>query len=110
IDQPLVLGQTAAVTNVNCFGGSNGVVNADVFGGTVPYTYNWSNGSATQDISGVTAATYTLTVTDANGCVSAQNYTVTEPATAVSVSATGTDVDCKGNLTGAVDATTGGGT
>lgn len=110
IDQPLIFGQTAAVTNVSCFGGSNGSIDADVFGGVIPYTYSWTGGYATQDISAVPAANYTLTVTDGNGCVSAQSYTVTEPATAVAIAATGTDVDCKGNLTGAVDATTSGGT
>ncbi len=68
------------VTNVSCNGGSNGAVSVTVTGGSSPYTYLWSNGATTTSISGLTAGTYTVTITESNGCQSAATGTVTQPA------------------------------
>jgi len=51
-----------------------------VSGGTTGYTYAWSNGAITQNLTGVAAGTYNVTVTDANGCTAQASATVTEPA------------------------------
>lgn len=48
---------------------SNGVLSVSVFGGTPPYSYNWSNSSTAATITGLGEGQYFLTVTDANGCV-----------------------------------------
>ena len=63
--------QSSIATNtpVSCFGGSNGSLDITVAGGTPTYTYSWSNGANTQDISSLIAGTYTVTVTDQNFCV-----------------------------------------
>ena len=50
-------------------GNSDGSIDVTVTGGTAPYTYLWSNGATSQDLTAIPAATYTLTVTDAKGCV-----------------------------------------
>jgi hypothetical protein len=47
----------------------NGSATAVVFGGTSPYAFTWSNGAVTQTISGLCDGWYSITVTDANGCV-----------------------------------------
>lgn len=50
--------------NVSCNGASNGSIDATISGGEAPYTYLWSTGATTQDLSNKAAGTYTLTVTD----------------------------------------------
>jgi hypothetical protein len=47
---------------------NDGTVTATVIGGTPPYTYLWSNGEVSSSITGLAAGSYTVTVTDANGC------------------------------------------
>ncbi|MFN0037131.1 MAG: SdrD B-like domain-containing protein [Saprospiraceae bacterium] len=71
--------------NVTCFGLSNGHAHVSVMSGTPPYTYVWSNGVTAQtnnpfhDITNLPAATYTVTVTDANGCSNFTSLTITQP-------------------------------
>lgn len=92
-------------TNITCFGANNGNIVANVNGGTTPYTYLWSNGATTTSISNLTAGTYTVTVTDANGCTVNDGYAVTEP-TLLTVTMSGTTASCNGSAT----ATAAGGT
>ncbi len=55
---------SATSTAANC-GVNNGTVNLTVTGGVAPFTYAWSNSAATEDLSGLAAGTYNVTVTDA---------------------------------------------
>ncbi len=58
-------------------GAANGAISIAVAGGTVPYTYNWGGGITTQNRTGLAAGTYTVTVTDANGCTAMLTATIT---------------------------------
>ncbi len=106
-----IAGPTASVTAINvlCFGQSTGSVNLTVTGGTAPFTFLWSNAATTEDISGLIAGTYTVTITDANGCTATASATITQPASALSSSATATNATC-GAANGSVDLTVTGGT
>lgn len=67
------------VSDALCFGGSDGIINISVSGGTPGYTYLWSNGATTQDLNGVPAGVYTVTVTDNAGYAITATATVGEP-------------------------------
>lgn len=111
ITQPsLALSTTASSTQVSCFNGSDGAININPNGGTLPYSYAWSNGATTQDISGITAGNYNVTITDANGCTINYATTITQPASPVSVTGVTTNVLCFGGNTGSINITPTGGT
>ncbi len=113
ISQPTavsVTNNTSATANISCFGGNNGAAAVTVAGGTPNYSFNWSNGASTASISGLTAGSYSATVTDANLCVSTFAITLTQPATALAVSATHNDISCNGSANGSATATGAGGT
>lgn len=67
---------STSVTPVPCASAAVGAVDLTVSGGTAPYKYNWSNGKTTQDINGLTAGTYTVTITDAKDCDKTVSATV----------------------------------
>jgi gliding motility-associated-like protein len=79
INQPLPLAINGVVTHATCFGGNNGSVNVTVEGGIAPYSYVWSNEETTEDVTGLTAGTYSVVVTDQNGCTIGFEGTVAQP-------------------------------
>ena len=94
--------------NVLCFGNNTGSIDLTVTGGTRPYTYAWSNNTTAQDPSNLIAGVYTVTVTDANGCTATLSITITQPATAVSISTTVQNILCL-NGTGSINSSPSGG-
>ncbi len=108
VTQPAVLTLNVVPAAVSCNGGANGAINLTVTGGTPDYTYLWNNGATTQDLSGVPAGTYCVTVTDLNGCTKTTCATITQPA-ALTASAVATDDACFQQANGDVDLTVAGG-
>lgn len=97
IKEPARLTASATIdSNVTCNGFSDGGITAAGSGGTTPYTYLWSNASTTASATGLVAGTYSVTVTDANGCTATSSKTVTEPTLLVAGNITGDDVVCAG--------------
>ncbi|MFN4079519.1 MAG: T9SS type A sorting domain-containing protein [Saprospiraceae bacterium] len=76
ITQPAALQANASATAETANGANDGTANALPVGGSGGYTYLWSTGAQTQQITGLSPGTYSVTVTDANGCVSQQSVTV----------------------------------
>ena len=82
VTEPTVLAASATNTDVTCNGGSNGTATATVTGGTTAYSYSWNTtpSQSTATATGLMAGTYTVYVTDANGCTANASATVGQPA------------------------------
>ncbi len=92
------------VTNVSCNGGSDGTAIATVVGGTPNYTYIWSGGSNVN----LTPGLYSLILADDNGCVTSEDFIVTEPSV-ISVQFLRDSVTCLGGSDGEATAIVSGG-
>jgi gliding motility-associated-like protein len=79
ISEPPALSISAAGVPSSCFGGCSGQLVAVPAGGTQPYGLLWSNGCTNLSCSGICAGTYTIILSDANGCTTSATTTVTEP-------------------------------
>ena len=74
IIEPQEIEITGIITNaIDCIEPNSGSIDLQVAGGTAPYTFLWSNGSTTEDLTNVPANNYLVTVTDSNGCISERN-------------------------------------
>ena len=96
------------MTNINCANRQSGAINTTPAGGTVPYSFQWSDGSTTEDVSDLSSGTYSLTVTDANACIITLSRSLTQP-TGIGATASFTNVSCTGGANGRIDLTPNGG-
>jgi gliding motility-associated-like protein len=78
----------------------SGTVDLNVSGGTTPYTYLWSNMAVTQDLNATAQGTYTVTVTDANGCTTTGSATIASTPAPVATILSTTPAGCS---TGSID-------
>ncbi|WP_258540614.1 T9SS type B sorting domain-containing protein [Parvicella tangerina] len=109
IVEPDVLDVTGTGTDLACFGDGSGAIDITVTGGTTNYTFDWDNDGTgdnddNEDLSGQASGAYQVTVTDANGCIAIDSYTLTEPAQ-IGIAAIVTDNLCNGETNGAIDVT-----
>ena len=98
-------------TNPTCAGASDGSIDLTVSGGSNGVMYDWDNGA--QDIAdpnGLAAGTYTVVITDGNGCTETTQVTLTDPATLEVDITDVTNADCAGAETGSATANASGGT
>lgn len=98
---------TLNTTNITCNGICDGAITSSMTGG--PYVYQWSNGNTASGISNVCAGTYTLYVTDFNGCAFSASATLNQPVP-LTASTIAQDVTCFGNSDGQLIDNSNGGT
>ncbi len=97
-------------TEVSCFGGNNGTASVIATGGTPNYNYTWNpNVGSGSSVSTLTMGTYTVTVSDNNGCTVATSFTISEPLQIVA-SNVAADVKCNGGNSGSITVNAQGGT
>jgi gliding motility-associated-like protein/uncharacterized repeat protein (TIGR01451 family) len=110
LTKPPLLEVQLAETDVLCFGESNGTVTTSPTGGVAPYSFIWTNGATTQNLSGLPIGIYTLSMLDANNCPASASTTISQPGTPILISESHSDVLCYGNATGSIDISVSGGT
>ena len=68
------------VNGLDCAGNAVGSLNLNPSGGTPNYTFLWNNNATTSNLSGLSAGTYTVTLTDANGCTATNTAQISAPS------------------------------
>jgi hypothetical protein len=96
----------ATINDALCNGDANGSIDATATGGTGPFEFDWG----TLNPGAIAAGTYTVFVTDANGCVESQEFVVNEPTPLSLVLISTTPVTDEVNCNGAIDTGASGGT
>jgi gliding motility-associated-like protein len=96
LTQPSPLSVSVTSSGAGCGSSSNGTASASGNGGTSPYTYLWSNGQTTSTISNLPSGNYGVVVTDANGCTSTANVTVTADVQPIAAFKVDSSYSCEG--------------
>jgi len=100
---------TSIVAEVSCIGAEDGSILATPSGGAVPYSLLWNTNDTVPILSGLGVGTYTITVTDGNGCTTASSITLNNP-TAISINFNiDNQVSCNGGSDGQITASASGG-
>ena len=102
------LSASVSTINIDCYGAASGSATASITGGTGPYIYLWNNGSITQTISNLPVGCYTVTITDANGCVVSQTACITEAPIFSAIATIVNPILCNGDTALVMVAGTGG--
>jgi hypothetical protein len=103
------LSASVSTINIDCYGMASGSVTASITGGTGPYTYLWSPaGATTQTVSNLPAGCYTVTITDANGCVVSQTACITQAPIFSAIATIANPILCNGDTALVMVAGTGG--
>jgi len=103
INQPEIkLNAIIEKEHVSCYNGSNGKLTAVVDGGTRPYHFKWSNADTSYATTGLRAGTYSVTITDANGCNYSTKATIKQPAEPLIITKNIKPVSCFGGSNGTI--------
>ena len=107
ITEPEELIISSELSNISCYGGSDGSIVLTVSGGVTPYNYFWSNGETTEDLSNIGPGLYSVLVTDTNNCTETLEFEITEPEE-LTIIADVSNISCFGGNDGSIDITVSG--
>jgi gliding motility-associated-like protein len=104
----------ATITDEQCAGVNAGAIDLNITSGTAPFQINWSTGATTEDLLGLSAGSYTVSISDANGCTAQGSYSVNAPPsleidTTLSIYQGGYNVSSWLGQDGSIDVTVSGG-
>ncbi|WP_353484735.1 hypothetical protein [Haliscomenobacter sp.] len=95
VNEPTNIGvDLSIIAHSTCHGGSDGVLQSNVGGGSPPYAYTWDNGGTSSTISNLPANGYSLTVTDSHGCTGTASTSISQPASVTVSSTVSNHLDC----------------
>ena len=109
VSEPNEINVNTVITDLLCFEDGGGAINVTTSGGITPYVLSWSNGETTSYINGLDADTYTLNLTDDNGCTDSYSFDVEQPEL-LELTSIVSHVECFGESNGQIDITVTGGT
>lgn len=110
VNQPDPLEATLQIQDPDCQDPMSGTVDLSVSGGTAGYTFSWSNGVTTEDVTGLSAGVYSCTIIDQNNCVLVLDQIVVAEQNDIESAYQSVDVDCYGEATGSANVSASGGT
>ncbi len=113
ITQPKAWGVTiVSISNISCSGGNNGMIAVNAAtGGVPPYTYSWNGGIGTNlTATGLSAGTYTLSITDTHGCNTTNSFTITQSPVLIVTTTVTVNTSCQGSNVGSGSVSASGGT
>jgi PKD repeat protein len=96
VEEPTAVLINISFADPSCFGENDGEILATVSGGSGGYSYNWSNGSNSNYITGLGAGNYIVTVEDVNGCSDSGSALLNNPAS-IEINLETSDVTCDGS-------------
>ncbi len=99
---------TESIQDLSCSGQKDGKISLNVTGGVAPYTYTWSNGATSKDLTGIASGTYEVLVKDQKGCSFQASYIVDE-SVALTLESIITEANCVGNANGQIEVNVKGG-
>lgn len=103
ISEPPILNvEPNNIGNVSCHGDNDGTVFALASGGTANYNYIWNTGNTTSILNNITAGTYSVTVTDSNGCTDSTNININEPEAILVELNSSSNATCLGASNGSI--------
>ncbi len=108
LTQPNALLVQGSISDVTCHNFTNGSVQISVSGGVADYSYLWSNGTNLEDATDLATGNYSVSVTDANGCITIESYEITSPEE-LRITFDPQDVHCYGDATGTITSEISGG-
>ena len=101
VEEPDLLEATYVEANVDCFGNSTGEIDITVSGGTLQYSYDWSNLTSNEDLFNIPTGAYDLTITDANSCITSVSVNINQPSDII-YSVSTIDLLCEGEDEGQI--------
>lgn len=109
LTEPSAIIANETITNISCFGLTNGAINLTVSGGTPPYNYIWNTGELTPNLNNLSAGNYSLSVIDNHGCIQNEIYSLSQPD-ALKFENQISDITCFGENNGSIVLSASGGT
>lgn len=94
--------------SASCFGVCDGILSVAASGGTPPYAFSWENGADTAALNDLCAGTYSLLMTDANGCELSMDYEVEQPEAFIATIGVDQEVSCFDGSDGQLSVSTNG--